>query len=83
MLDHIDPSTPPGIDRTHAPMDRSALAAAALACADLLDRLWAEAMATVAGAQVPLPSAAGAAREKLAALAVTHDAEGHEGPATS
>jgi hypothetical protein len=68
VLDHSDPSPPPGIDATHAPLERAALMRAALACADLLNDLWPAATATVGGSPKPLPPAATAARQKLASV---------------
>lgn len=68
VLDHTDPSPPPGIESTHAILERTALTRAALACADLLNELWREAMATVTGSPVAPPPAAAMARQKLAGL---------------
>lgn len=68
VLDSDDPTPPPGIEATHAPLERDALVRAALTCADLLKRLWPEAMAAVSGSAKPVPKAADAARRKLAGL---------------
>lgn len=68
VLDSQDPSPPSGIEATHAPLDRAALARAALRCADLLNALWPEATAAVTGSVMPLPNAGEAARRKLAEL---------------
>lgn len=68
VLDDPDPAPPPGIEATQAPLEGAALRRAALACADLLNALWPEATAAIAGSPLPLPSAATAAREKLSAL---------------
>jgi len=69
VLDSVDPSPPPGIEATQAPLEGAALAKAALACADLLNTLWPAAMAVAAGSDVPLPKAAHVVRETLADLA--------------
>ncbi len=66
VLDSVDPSPPPGIEATHAPLEQAALASAALACADLLNALWTDATAAVSGSALPLPPAGDAARRRLA-----------------
>lgn len=68
VLDHTDPSAPPGIEATQAPLQEAALKRAALACADLLNELWSKATAAVTGSPKPLPPAAAAAQQRLAAL---------------
>lgn len=68
VLDSVDPSPPPGIEATQAPLDRIALARAALACADLMNELWRQATETVSGAPAEVPRAGHAARRKIARL---------------
>jgi hypothetical protein len=65
VLDSTDPTPPEGIENTHAPLDRDALARAALASANLLNKLWPEAMAAVTGQAQPVPKAGDIARRKL------------------
>lgn len=69
VLDSDQPSPPPGIEATHAPLHAKDLARAALACADLLDELWPEATAAASGAAEALPKAADVARRRLSDLA--------------
>lgn len=68
VLDADDPSPPSGIETTHATLDRTDLARAALACADLLNTIWTEATRAATGSPMPLPNAAVAARRKLTEL---------------
>jgi hypothetical protein len=68
VLDSADPTPPPGMERTHAPLERDALARAALASADLLNELWPAAMAAVGGQAQPVPKAGEAVRRTVRAL---------------
>lgn len=68
VLDHGEPSPPPGIEATQAPLEKAALVRAALACVDLLDALWPDATATVSGSPLAVPPVALATRQKLASL---------------
>ena len=68
VLDDADPSPPPGIEQTHAALDRRALARAALTCSEQIEALWPKATAAVGGSALPVPPVAIATREKLAAL---------------
>jgi predicted nucleotidyltransferase len=82
VLDDPDPALPPGMETTHAPLDRAALTRAALACADLLNDLWPRATAAITGQEAVLPPAASAAREKLEAVLtkLDRDARGSSRP---
>lgn len=68
VLDNVDPTPPEGIENTHAPLERDALANAALASADLLNKLWPEAMAAVTGQAQPVPKAGEIALRTLSEL---------------
>lgn len=70
VLDSVDPAPPPRIEATHGPLERLALAGAALACADLMNELWAQATETLSGTPAQIPPAGQAARRKIARLAV-------------
>lgn len=67
VLDSAPVALPDGIEATIAPLDRVALAAAALACADLLIATWPEAIAA-AGGQTAAPALAAYVHRQLAAL---------------
>lgn len=59
VFDSDNPAPPPRIEATHAVLDRASLAGAAVACAELLERLWPDAMASVgATGEAPPPIAA-------------------------
>lgn len=68
VLDSADPSPPPGIEETQAPLERAALAQGCLACADLLSALWPEAVAATGGSDLVLPKAAHVVRQTLTDL---------------
>lgn len=65
VLDTDPPQAPAGIERTHAALDASALTDAALACAELLERVWADAMSRHAGGDASPPPVADAATRAL------------------
>lgn len=67
VLDSTDPTPPAGIEKTHPPLEREALARAALAAVDLLNVLWLEATEVTGEAQ-PVPKAGEAAWSKLREL---------------
>lgn len=55
----------PGIERTHAVLEVAALADAALACADLLEHVWVDAMSRYAAVDTALPPVAALAKRAL------------------
>lgn len=67
VLDGVPVALPDRIEATIAPLDRVALRAAALACADLLIATWPEAIGA-AGAQTAAPALAAYVRRQLVAL---------------
>lgn len=66
ILNSEDDSPPPGIEATHARLERSELARAALACVELLNALWPRATSAVMGSPTPVPAAGTWARRRLA-----------------
>ncbi len=68
VLDDPRRPLPPGIDRTAAPLERDALASAALVCCDLLIEAWPRAIAAVGDRDGPLPPFAAYVRDELRAL---------------
>lgn len=76
LLDAASVEIPGGIERTIAPLERAALGAATLACADLLIEVWPAAISAI-GASSAAPALATYVRTRLAALAdVRHDDTG-------
>lgn len=69
VFDSDSPAPPPGIEATHAPFDANALKQAALACSDLLNTVWPDAVAAAGGPPERLPRAAEVVHHKLSDLA--------------